>query len=351
MRTFTCYSARLVVATPRGRYTSSMRSGLLTIFTLALLLPIAAAAQSLGGTSSLFTVSVNPQYPTPYSQATLSFLSSTIDLTNATVTVSIAGKNIYQGSVQPVTITLGKAGSITNIVVTITSGGADYEQTLKIQPQDVAIIAEPVSSVPPLYPGKSSVPLGGTVRIVAIANLQSASGRVFAPATLSYSWTVDGMQIANSSGIGKETIIVASPLQYRNRDVSVAITNSDGSLVGGTSLSLSAENPLVRVYENDPLLGIRFDHALSTTYAIQGTEATLYAAPFSFPTTNAALLLQWFLNGTAAQTGNSLTLRPTGSGQGSASLSLVASSGDSAKTTANISISFGAQPNTNFFGL
>jgi hypothetical protein len=159
------------------------------------------------------------------------------------------------------------------------------------------------------------------------------------------------MQIANSSGIGKTAIIVASPLQYRVRDVSVAIMSQDGRLVGGDALSLSATDPLLRIYENDPLLGIRFDHALSGNYTIAGSEATLFAAPFSLPTTNGAPFLQWFLDGAAAQTGNSITLRPSGKGQGDASLSLTASTGSYTTATANLSLFFGAKPSSNFFGL
>ncbi|MEK7086196.1 MAG: hypothetical protein AAB951_00235, partial [Patescibacteria group bacterium] len=101
----------------------------------------------------------------------------------------------------------------------------------------------------------------------------------------------------------------------------------------------------------DPLLGIRFDHALSSTHAISGTEAALYAAPFSLSILGGAPRLQWFLNGTSAQTGSSITLRPAGSGQGNASLSLTASAGASAMATASLSLSFGAAQSSNFFGL
>lgn len=331
-----------------------MRLGLLTTFTLTLLLPLAASAQSLGGlgdTGQSFTLSSAPQYPAPYSVATLSFLSSSLDLSNSTLSVSVNGKGIYQGSVQPVSITLGKAGSVTNVVATISSDGANYSQTLSIQPEDVALVAEPISSAPPLYPGKSLVPLEGDVRVVAVANLKNAKGSSLDPATLSYAWTVDDTQIANSSGIGKESLIVASPLQYRVRNVSVAVMSQDGALVGGASFTLTPEEPLVRIYENDPLLGILYDHALLDSYAITDAESTLYAAPFSLPTTAGAPLLQWFLNGSVAQTGNSITLRPSGSGQGSASLSLVASAGESTTATANLSLSFGATSGSNLFGL
>ncbi|MBI5405622.1 hypothetical protein HY972_01100 [Candidatus Kaiserbacteria bacterium] len=323
---------------------------------LALLLPAAAFAQSLGDSSlgeipPSFSVSATPQYPAPRGKAVLSFLSSSLDLANATLAVSANGKSVYQGSVQPVAVALGSAGSVTNVVATLTSNGASYRQTLRLQPQDVVLVAEPLSSVPPLYPGKSLVPLEGSVRVVAMANLKSADGKVLDPSTLSYTWTVDGVQTARSSGIGKMAIVVASPIQYRSSEVSVAVMSREGALVGGDSLSLISLEPSVRIYESDSLLGIRFDHALSGGYAITDAESTLYAAPFSFSTARGAPLLKWFLDGTEAQTGNAITLRPTGSGQGNASLSFVASAGEFMRATANLSLSFGAKPGTNLFGL
>lgn len=325
-----------------------MRFGL--FIAIAILLPLMVSAQAISDVTA-FTISVNPQYPAPYTQATLSLLSSTLDLNNANMVVSVAGKEIYQGSVRPVAVQLGKAGSVANVNVKITSAGVSYSQTISIQPQDVVLIAEPISSAPILYKGKPLVPLEGDVRVVAMANVQNSSGKMLDLSVLSYSWTVDNTQIANASGIGKQVIIVASPLQYRARSVSVAVKSQDGTLVGGASLSLTALNPSVRIYRNDPLLGILFDHALSGRYSISNAESTLYAAPFSIPTTNGTPLLQWFLNGSSAQNGNSITLRPTGSGQGSASLSLVASAGESTRATANLSLSFGSASGGGLFGL
>lgn len=320
---------------------------------IVLALPFAAMAQSIDGSleGTSFTVSVRPQYPAPNSQASISFLSTSLDLTNALLTVSVAGKEIYRGAVQPVGITLGNAGSVANVKVTISSGGVSHSQTIFIQPQDVLLVTEPISSAPPLYPGKPLVPIGGSARVVAMANLRDARGKTIDPANLSYAWTVDNAQIANSSGIGKSAIIVASPLQYRARSVSVAVTSQNGSLVGGASLSLMAQEPTVRLYRNDPLLGIRFDRALSGEYAISDVETALYAAPFSLPTNSGAPLLQWSLNGSPAQTGNSITLRPAGKGQGNASLSLVASAGNSTTATADLSLIFGKESSFNVFGL
>jgi hypothetical protein len=327
-----------------------MRRILLITYPLALLLPLTASAQF--GNTDAFTLSVNPQYPAPYSSATLSAVSSTLDLNTATMIVLVSGKEIYRGNVQPVALPLGGAGSIVGITVTMLVGGAPYTQTLTIQPQDVALVVEPVSSDPPLYQGKSLVPLEGDVRLVAMANLRDSKGRALDPATCSYAWTVDGAHIANSSGIGKDTILVASPLQYRSRAVSVAVQSSDGRMVGGAAVSLTPNEPSLRVYQNDPLLGIRYDHALSGDYSITDAEDTLYAAPFSFPSTTGAPFIEWFLNGSSAQTGTGITLRPAGSGQGTATLSLVASAGESTRATTNLSLIFGATSGGfNFFGL
>ena len=310
----------------------------------------AQAVPTSGGEA--FGVSISPQYPAPYGQATLSIVSSSIDLASATMVVSIANKELYRGNAQTIAIPLGKGGEVIGVKVTVISARTSSTRTFSIQPQDVVLVAEPLSSAPLLYPGKPLVPIDGSVRVVAMANLRDANGKVSNPLTNSYSWSVDGMQIMNASGIGKESVIVASPLQYRSRSVSVVVSSSDSGLVGGADLSLVASEPLVRIYENDPLLGIIFERALSGNYSINGTEDTLYAAPFYMPLTKGTPLIQWFLNGNPAQSGNSITLRPSGSGKGSASLSLVASAGGSARATMKLPVLFGkASGGFSLFGL
>ncbi len=331
-----------------------MRYRLTTVFALAFLLPVMASAQSIGGgvgSIDPFTISVSPQYPAPLGTVTLSFLSSSLNLESATMVVLVAGKKTYAGNVQPVTIQLGATGKVLSVVVKITAGGVLYNQSLVLQPENVSLIAEPSASAPVLYPGKPLIPLNGNTRVVAIADFKDAAGKILDPSTLSYSWMVDGANIADSSGIGRDAIIVASPLQYRERTVSVTVESQSGSFVGGDSLTLDPVAPTVYIYQNDPLLGVLFDHALFNTYAINGTESSLYAAPFSFPLLDGTPSSQWFLNGSPAQTGSVITLRPAGSGQGNASLSLTTSVGASSEAAATLLLSFGAKSGTNFFGL
>lgn len=330
-----------------------MRLFLSTLLISPLLIPAWAAAQSLDGIGAgpapSFSISTTPENPLPFSSATLNF-STSLETNNATLTVRVDGKTIYQGSVKPVEIQTGRAGATSRIAASLATPSGSYSAALSLIPQDVVLVAEPLATVPPLYPGKPSVSFDGTIRMVALASLKSAGGGAIDPSSLSYIWTVDDTQLDNSSGIGKNVLVVSSPFQYRIRTVSVVATTPDGTFSGSASVSLSATEPHVRIYNNDPLLGIRFERALTDAFTIHTAEQSFYGGVFSFPLGNGAPSSSWFLNGESAQAGNTITLRPTGSGQGDASLSFVTSGGDTSTASANLSIIFGAS-GSNFFGL
>lgn len=315
---------------------------------------LSAHAQSfldLSDAQTTFTMSMDPQTPAPYSQATVNFSSTAMNLQNAELSLTQNGKSIYKGAVQPVTVTLGAAGSLTTLKATITSGGTRDTETLSLRPESVDLVLEPLSTVPPLYRGKALPAIDGSVRAVAVANFVNAAGKALDPSTLSYTWTIGGALYAGGSGIGKSVVIVKSPLQYRAADVSVTVQTQDGAYVGGASTNVSVQSPSLRLYRNDPLLGIIFDQTLPDSYTISGAESTLYAAPFAFPLNSGAPTIEWFLNNQSVQTGNSITLRPSGSGTGSAALSLTASDGDSASAVASLSVTFGQAASGNLFGL
>lgn len=312
-----------------------------TLLVAFLMLPLFVQAQSFMSLDA-FTVTITPTNPSPFSSVTLTPLSGTVSLTNATIRVSVAAKDIYEGGAQSISIPVGAAGVPVVAVVTVTSGGKTYTKTITIRPQDVAIVLEPVATAPVLYAGKPQVPYDGAVRVVAVAGIRDSKGMLIDPTKLAYAWSVDDTRIAASSGIGRDALFVASPQQYRTRTVSVTVQSQDGTLGGGASVTFSAQSPTVRLYENDPLAGIQFDKALTGSLAIASAEKSVYAAPYSFALKNGPPTLRWFLNGSAAQTGPTITLRPTGSGAGNASLSLVAASDSSSATaTNNLSLSFG----------
>lgn len=326
----------------KGRYTQDMLFRIFAVAGVMFAMFFAVATPTFAAGVPAFTLSINPRYPAPYSTAVVTPLSTVLDLSISTMSVTVNGVATYQGNVQPFPAKISAPGTKTSIVVTLTSGGQKYTEGLTLTVGDVALVKEPRSTSHPLYPGKSLVPLSGSVRVVAVPDFRTSTGVRLNPATLAYTWTVDNAILQNSSGIGKDSIIVAVPLQYRERIVSVVVKTQDGTQVSGGSVPIAGTEPTVRVYENDPLLGIRFDRALMGTFSIGGGEVSLFGVPYSFSTDGGAPAMSWLLNGSGAQQGRVLTLRPQGSGQGSASLSFSAnkqSTFESAST--NLSVSFG----------
>jgi len=314
------------------------------------LAPVSTGAQFAPGTDP-FTLSISPQYPAPYGRVIITPVSGQVDITSGVMTATVGGKEVYRGNAATIEVTLGAPGSTSAIVVRLVSDGRAYTQNLTLTPQDVVLVPEPLASTPMLYAGKPLVPLDGSVRIVAMADLRTGAGKRLDPTTLAYSWVVDGVQIGNASGIGKRALIVESPLPYRSRTVEVRAASPDGKLAGAASLDLVAAEPTLRIYERDPLLGIRFGRALNSTYALRGSESTLYAAAYSFPSALGTPILEWFVAGVSAQKGSFITLRPTGAGAGSASLSVTGSTGGVAGASSNLSVTFGSGSGSSFFGL
>lgn len=314
-----------------------------------LLIPLAVSAQTIP--SGTFTLSVSPQYPQPYSTVVISPKNLVVDLTGGSMTATVNDRQVYQGDIASFSITLGGPGSTSVVEVSASTGGEIYTQTLTLRPGDVSLVVEPQASVPPLYPGRPAVPLSGNVRLIAMPDFRDGKGAVINPATLSYTWTAYGAMLASQSGVGKRTLSVPVPLQYRSGEVTVLVQTVDGAQVGNATIALAPQEPTVRLYEQDSLLGIRFDHALSGTFSLPDAEASLYAAPFSFSLTGGGVVLDWFLNGMHAQNGNVITLRPTGSGEGNARVSVTASKDTgSQQANATLNVSFGTR-STNIFGL
>jgi hypothetical protein len=316
---------------------------------LAFLLPSLAFAQLSLNVNEPLSVSIAPANPRPGGVVTVKPASTQVDFANSTMTVAVEGKEVYRGNTTPTPVQLNGIGQKTTIKVTVTGGGQTLSKTISLMPSDVSLVVEPIASAPALYPGRPLLPVNSNVRLVAVADFRTSPTTRIDPDLLSYKWSVDGSNLVSASGIGKTSIVLPAPLEYRTQTVSVVVQNRTNTLMGGDSFTLTSQNPTLRLYVNDPLQGILFDHALASNYRIKGSEATLVAIPYAYP--GKAPEVQWFLNGGAAESGSAITLRPQGAGQGGASLTATARSNNSNNTiSASLSILFGSASN-NIFGL
>jgi hypothetical protein len=274
--------------------------------------------------------------------------SSLIDLSASTVTFSVNGKVVQKGSgAESAQIAVGGPGTVTTVTVTAVNNGQTYTKSLTIRPADVALIVEPTSTTHPFYEGGSLIGSEGRIRIIAVPDLRTSAGVQIPASNLVYTWKNGSQILQSSSGIGKSVLSATAPVRYRDTTLTVTVTSQDSSVVGQASVVIAPRDPLIRIYENDPLLGPRFDTALSNTITLNDSEATYRAVPYYFTTLPT---LTWQVNGSASQSGQDITVRPSGSGQGTAVLGVSGSSGSLGQSASGqLSVTFG-KSSTGIFG-
>jgi hypothetical protein len=315
--------------------------------------PGLAFAQSIGGTTPpALTLGISPQYPRPYDTITITPSSSSFDLSGAKVTFYANGKQVAAGSgTSPTSFTLGGPGSVTTIKVTaVTAGGGSYSASQTVAPAEVDLIAEPAATSHPFYQGGLGVSSQGQVRLIAVPDLRTSSGKRLTDSSLVYTWKLNGQELTDASGIGRSIINMTAPVHYRGATVEVIVTNPDASVVAEDHLTISPVDPIVRIYEDDPLLGVRYDQALGDNFAMTDAEDTFVAVPYNFGSTPD---FAWSVDGKQSGTDSSVTLRASGNAGGSASVSVTASLDQLFETaTQAVQVAFGAAPSsTGIFGL
>ena len=266
-------------------------------------------------------IHLTPRYPKPYETVTVTPGSTIVDLSASTVTISADGKILQKGTgTQGAAIQVGAAGETTTVTVTVSwPDGRQYSKQLTIRPGGVSLVVEPVSTTHPFYKGLSLVAPESRVRLIAIPDLRTSAKNQIDPATLIYTWRFGDRVLESSSGIGRSVLVATAPLRYRDADIVLTVTSPDQNQVAEASVTISPVAPLVRMYAFDPLRGPDYDNAIDTSFMLIATEASFRAVPYFFA---ANPTLEWSVGGTAQGAQKDITVRSTGSGQGSATLEI-----------------------------
>jgi len=308
---------------------------------------IASIAHAQFNTGDTLTLSISPQNPRPYDTVTVTPSSNLIDLIASTVTVSVNGKVIETGTgVQSVPVTVGASGERTVISVTAKTAGKSYTTQVSLRPADVALIVDPLTTTHPFYRGAPLVAPSGRVKLVAIADLRTSATSRLDPSTLIYTWKLGDQVLQSSSGIGRSTLLAEAPVRYRDAQITVTVSSPDSSIIASASTVVSPVDPVTRIYHADALMGPDFDHALTGSYGMTSAEDAFRAVAYYFGTQP---LFSWTVNGQSASNDRDVTVRSTGTGQGSATLLLTASGNRTQTASARLPISFGSKK-TNIFG-
>jgi hypothetical protein len=329
-----------------------MRSAV--FFVLAFMIAVVAPgssvyAQAVPGGSEPLTISIAPANPRPYDSIAITPRSNLINLPASTVTISVNGSIIEEGSGgRSVTTTLGGPGTKSVIRVTAVFEGTTYAKEVIIAPADVALVVEPLTGTHPFYDGAALVAPEGRVRVVAMTDFRTGTGARIPSNQLAYTWKLGERVLTEQSGIGRSTLSATAAPRYRDARVSVTVATVDGAVNGGATAIISAGSPELLIYRDDPLLGIDFAHALSGTFSMSGEEETFRAVSYHFGN---APGFSWSLNGSAAGSDERLTVRTTGNERGTALLRAVATDGAAGESAdASFTVDFGGRSSGGFFG-
>jgi len=305
------------------------------------------AHAQLGNVDPL-SITISPQYPKPYQIITVTPESSYIDLSSSQVTISVNGTVVQRGSgTEGASVAVGAPGKATAITVTATVGGQTYTKSVNIRPADVALLLEPQSTTHPFYKAASLIASEGRLRIVAMPDLRTSAGAVIPASNLVYTWKNGDQVLQDQSGIGKQVLSAVAPVRYRDTTITLTVSTQDSSVVAQAQTVISPTDPVIYTYKNDALLGPRFENALPGSVSLTDSEQTYRAVPYYFASLPN---ISWQVNGTPSQTGQDITVRPTGSGKGTALLGVSATAGSQAANT-SLSVSFGSSQSTGIFGL
>jgi len=259
---------------------------------------------AIAGEGSDVSIVMTPQSPGPNETIDLSVESSLLDTTDSAITWYKNGTVIAQGTgVTSASIVTGALGKETDISVAIqTPDGTRASTQLAIIPTETDLLVDSDSYVPPFYQGRALPSAGTNLRLEAITHFKRPDGSVVPSSDITYTWKQDGRVVGNVSGRGKSSVELPSPTLYGTSNIEVDAESSDDTLAGSASLSIPSTTPFVLLYEDNPLLGLTYYHALAAQTTIPDTEMTFAAVPFFAQIqspNDPRLAYTWTVNGSA----------------------------------------------------
>lgn len=308
---------------------------MLRIVQLALLVlvfsPTAVHAQyTVPGFEGTVRMTMSPVHPRPGDIVTLSLESALIDLARSTVSWEVDGRprtgdDTRLSFVAPA---LGARASVRALVTT--PEGSLIEAALVIAPTELDLLYESDSYTPPFYRGRALPSAGSTLRLQALPRFKKPDGSFVPTSEIIFTWRKNGQVLGSLSGRGRATAVIPSPLLFSTDTILVEAETRDGAYAGSARASVSSADPVLRLYEDHPLYGLRFNRAFGTSTDTTARELTLAAIPFFASVgspTDAALSYEWTVNGTPVETNegtrNALTIGGAEGGEARISLNLL----------------------------
>lgn len=228
----------------------------------------------------LITVRTNPETPAPNQDVQVQVESYAVNLNSAKIIWYIDGIALKEGVAEKVFHTRTKdfGVPITIDIVILTADGARYDKQIILKPEEVDMLWEANTYVPPFYKGKALPTYKSTVKVTAIPRFNSLSSN---PAEYYYRWTMN-----RTTGLGEALAKNSAVLQVGWADsrlpVNVEVTKPGTDFKAGAVQYVPVTEARAKFYELAPLLGIQFNKALGGVVEAGGTDFRVRAVPYYF---------------------------------------------------------------------
>lgn len=273
------------------------------------------------------SLNINPEFPKANESVFVSVETYSTDLNNARITWTLNGQKILEGmGKKSYSFKAGSSGSQSILEVQIeTLDGSLIDKSVTISPSSVDMLWMAFNTyVPPFYKGKALASLEGTVKVVAIPSTRNLAG-------LNYKWKKDSNTRQNESGYEKSFLIYSHNYLEDANNIKVNVSDIFGNNVGYGELSIKYGNPKIIFYEQDPILGVKWEKALGDNFNVTPNGETIVAEPYFFSNKNVNstnYTFTWSLNGEKIATPNkinTLAIKPEDGTSGTAVIKVLIS--------------------------
>mgnify|MGYP007100934271 FL=1 len=272
-----------------------------------LVLPLFTHAQFLGNLNGV-TINLTPQHPRPHQTVEATVRSGNVDVSSATIVWLINDELLQQESGGTSFIfetpAEGQMQQLTVLVKTI--DGQVLSDTVAIRPASVTLLWEARTWTPPFYKSRALYTPGSTIVVEARASIEGSDGRKYEPNELLYTWRRNDSVLGNQSGLGKSTLIIEGPKFFSDDVMSVEVSTPDRSIIATSAALIETRDPLVLLYEEDPLLGVVYNRSVENDHVFRATQQiSLVAAPFYMDArklNDRSLTYEWQVQGRKIET-------------------------------------------------
>jgi hypothetical protein len=233
--------------------------------------------------STFLTIDTAPDYPGPNQEVSVSLRFSQADLDRANVSWFLNGEIQKSGvGEKAFTFKTGPIGTTSRVSVSVeTLEGRTVNKGFIIRPSIIDLVWNAETYSPPFYRGKALSGHRSRVRVTATPQLVDSNGNLLNSKSLIYNWRENSTVLNDQSGLGKDVLILEGKLITRPRKITVTVESLDGNSKSLGSVVVNRHNPSVLIYQNNPLYGIMFNHAL-TEVPLLDQEISLVAIPYFF---------------------------------------------------------------------